>query len=114
MARAGVVTQERRRAVRRTPAPGEPVARVRLRAGRELAVVNVSNGGLLVEGDARLLPGVHVDVHVTTYEGRVLVRSRIVRACVSALHADRVIYRGAFAFEHAVNTAALGEVVPAA
>ena len=105
---------ERRRTIRRTPVAGELLARVRLRAGRELAVINVSNGGLLVEGDARLLPGVHVDVHVTTHEGRVLVRSRIVRAYVSALQADCVRYRGALAFEHAVNTSAVGHMAPAA
>ena len=46
----------------------------------------------------RLLPGVHVDVHVTTAEGRVLLRSRVVRAFVWGLTADVVTYRGALAF----------------
>ena len=96
---------ERRRTARRTPERAEPLSRIRLRTGRELAVINVSNTGLLVEGAARLLPGTHVDVHVATQEGRVLIRSRIVRAYVSALEADRVSYRGAFAFERPVDTA---------
>jgi hypothetical protein len=66
-------------------------------------VLNVSDDGLLVEG-ARLLPGTHVDVHVTTREGRVLVRSRVVRAHVAGLQANAIRYRGALAFERTVDT----------
>ena len=90
---------ERRLAPRQVPGADDLLSRVRLRAGRELAVVNVSARGMLVEGSARLLPGTHLDVHVTTIEGRVLVRSRVVRAYVSSLTAERVSYRGALAFD---------------
>jgi len=100
---------ERRRTSRRLPLPEEPISRVRLRTGRELSVVDVSNTGLLVEGSVRLLPGTHVDVHVVTSEGRVLVRSRVARCFVAALQADAVSYRGALAFERPVDT---GYVVP--
>jgi hypothetical protein len=81
---------------------------VRLRAGRELAVLNISDGGVLVEGPARLHPAAHVDVHVVTREGRVLVRSRVVRAFISHLEADLVRYRGALAFERTIDTTATG------
>jgi hypothetical protein len=77
-----------------------------LRAGRELEVLNISDTGVLVEGAARLHPGAHVDVHVVTREGRVLVRSRVVRAFISHLEADLVRYRGALAFERTIDTAA--------
>src|SRR5262245_14214204 len=87
--------RERRRAVRRTPDAAEPLARVRLRTGRELHVVDLSSGGALVEGVARLLPGTHADVHVITRDGRLLVRSRIVRAYVCHLSSDAIRYRGA-------------------
>ena len=96
--------QERRIAARCAPGPDDPLSRVRLRAGRELAVVDISVNGVLVEGDARLLPGMHLDIHVTTPEGRDLVRSRVVRAYVCALTADRVTYRGAFAFDRSIAT----------
>ena len=89
---------ERRKASRRVPAPDEPLCRVRLRAGRELDV------GALVEGTTRLLPGTHVDVHVVTPEGRTLVRSRVVRAFVHRVGADAIRYRGALAFERAIDT----------
>jgi len=71
---------------------------VRLRAGRELDVVDISRLGALVEGTTRLLPGTHVDVHVTGGQGRVLVRARVVRCSVWGLTADAVRYRGALAF----------------
>jgi hypothetical protein len=104
--------RERRRALRRRPASDEPLARIRLRAGREVDVLDISNSGALVEGPARLRPGTHVDVHVVTRDGRVLVRSRVARAYVCAVDAEQVCYRGALAFEHAVDTTPAGYVLP--
>jgi len=104
--------RERRRTGRRMPDGREPLSHVRLRAGRELTVVNLSASGALVEGTTRLLPGTHVDVHVVTRHGRVLVRSRIVRAYVWGVQADMVRYRGALAFERLVDTAAAGYAIP--
>jgi hypothetical protein len=98
--------RERRAAARCAPGPDDPLCRVRLRAGRELAVVNISSNGVLVEGGVRLLPGMHVDVHVMTNEGRLLVRSRVVRAYVCALTPEVVTYRGAVAFDRAIAIAA--------
>jgi hypothetical protein len=71
---------------------------MRLRAGRELAVINLSPAGALVEGAARLLPGTNVDVHVTAAQGRVLVRARVLRCVVWTLTPDVIQYRGALAF----------------
>lgn len=94
---------ERRRAPRSMPNASDPLARLRLRAGRELAVVDLAPGGALVEAEGRLLPGTHVDVHVIGVDGRVLVRSRVVRAYVHRLWGDRILYRGALAFERHVD-----------
>ena len=77
---------------------------MRLRTGRELAVVDISPSGALVEGATRLLPGTHVDVHVVTRHGRALVRTRVVRSSVWQLQADAVSYRTALAFDAAVDT----------
>ena len=86
---AAVTHRDRRRAPRRAPHAAEPLSRVRVRAGRELSVVNVSSGGVLVEGDARLLPGTHLEVHVIAASGRTLVRSRVTRAYVAELSSER-------------------------
>lgn len=103
---------ERRAIERRAPSADEPISRVRLRTGRELSVVDLSNSGALVEG-ARLLPGTHVDVHVTTRNGRVLVRSRVVRAYVVDLQSNAVRYRGALAFDRPIDTShAAGYAMP--
>src|SRR4029079_8031036 len=101
-----LTTVERRTAARRTPAADETLARLRLRTGRELAVVDIGDAGALVEGTVRLLPGTHVEVHVVTREGRTLVRSRVTRASVFAVTADTLRYRAALAFDMRVNTAA--------
>ena len=71
---------------------------MRLRTGRALEVVDVADTGALVEGDARLLPGTHLDVHVITRTGRVLIRSRVARAYVCLVQADVIRYRTALAF----------------
>jgi hypothetical protein len=105
---------EHRKAVRRVPAREEPLSRLRLRTGREVAVVDISNTGALVEGQVWLLPGTHVDVHVVARDGRTLVRSRIVRCWITRLDADAVCYRGALTFERTVDTASVGYAIPEA
>ena len=99
----GVV--ERRRTVRRLVAADEPLSQIRLRAGRQLGVIDVSKSGLLAEGEMRLLPGTHVDVHLVTDEGRLLIRSRVVRAFVCHVSASTIRYRGALAFDRTMQTA---------
>jgi hypothetical protein len=103
---------ERRSAERRVPEGIEPLARLRLRTGSELSVVNLSNIGALVEGSARLLPGRHLDVHVVTSAGRVLVRCRVVRSFVCRIGFDVMYYRSALAFERNIDTASAGQQVP--
>jgi hypothetical protein len=66
-------------------------------------VIDLSAGGVLVEGEARLLPGTRLEVHVIASSGRTLVRGRVVRACVAGLWSDRVLYRGALAFDHPMD-----------
>jgi hypothetical protein len=104
---------ERRRACRRRPSTDEPASLARLRTGRDMAVLDVSDAGILVEGVTRLLPGTHVDVHVVAHDGRTLVRCRVARCFIAALDAGSVTYRGALAFERHVDTRVPGYLVPA-
>jgi hypothetical protein len=75
--------------------------------------VNISPVGALVEGTTRLLPGTHVDVHIVTRHGRVLVRTRVVRAHVWRLEMDLVCYQTALAFDRRIDTDVEGYTVPA-
>lgn len=104
---------ERRLAPRRRPHASESLARLRLRTGREVMVVNLASGGALVEADSRLLPGTHIDVHIVTPGGRALVRSRIVRAYVWKVSRDHIVYRSGLAFERQID-AGTGYAVPGA
>ena len=104
--------RERRRYTRRGVDPGEPLGRVRLRTGWDLHAIDISDNGALVEGGARLLPGTHVDAHVFTKDGRVLVRSRVARSFVSEVRSDAVTYRAALAFERRLDTAPNGYQLP--
>jgi hypothetical protein len=104
---------ERRRAVRRVVSPDEPLSHARLRTGGHLRIVEASKWGALAETGERVLPGRHLDVHIVSAEGRVLVRCRVARAFVTRLQADAVHYRAALAFERIIDVCAAGYAVPA-
>jgi hypothetical protein len=95
---------DRRRSARRHPAAGEALSWARLRTGTELAVLDISHHGALVESQTRLLPGTHVDLHLMTTAGRVLQRARIARAFVGRLDGSALSYHVALAFDAAVDT----------
>jgi hypothetical protein len=90
--------------LRRTPHADESLSRVRLRTGRELAVIDISSVGALIEGTTRLLPGTRTDVHVVTRHGRLLVRTRVIRSFIWRLERDVVCYRSALEFDTTVET----------
>jgi hypothetical protein len=96
------------------PGEGEALGQVRVRAGRELQVLDLSSNGALVEGPTRLLPNTHIVIHLVTRGGRVLVRSRIVRAYVSEVRAESLIYRGGLVFDRGIDTQPAGYAVPGA
>jgi hypothetical protein len=75
------------------------VTRVRVRAGHEVRLIDVSAGGLLVETCHRLLPGRAIDLQFV-HRGRfVSSRGVVLRCCVSRLEANHVDYRGAICFD---------------
>jgi hypothetical protein len=104
---------ERRRAHRRLVARDEALCRAKLRTGGELRVLDASSWGALAETTERLLPGRHLDVHVVSSQGRILVRARVARAWVSRLEANVIHYRAALAFECAVDVRVEGYPMPA-
>jgi len=64
-------------------------------------VVDLSQGGALVEGERPLRPGARVHVQVVVFATIFAVTARVLRCAVSALHpSDGVKYRGALQFEN--------------
>jgi len=104
---------ERRRALRRLVAAGEPLATARLRTGGQLRLLDACSWGALAETTERLLPGRQLDVHVVSAQGRMLVRSRVARAFVARLEADAIHYHAALSFDRALDVRADGYVMPA-
>lgn len=76
----------------------------RIRPGRDVIVVDLSEGGVLVEGRWRLRPGARVELIVTVTGHARLVSGNVVRSYVHALPPrEPVRYRTAIRFELAVR-----------
>jgi hypothetical protein len=103
---------ERRQAVRRSVSSDEPLGHARLRAGGRVRIVDASSWGALIETIERVLPGRHLDVHIVSAEGRLLVRCRVTRAFVVSVGADAVHYRAALAFDRAIDVRVAGYALP--
>lgn len=91
-----------RRSAPRHPAHRLPSLRANLLAGPDVAVINVSRGGILLESDVRLRPGSGVclnlalDDEMHRIDGHVLhVDARIVQ--------NKVVYRAGIRFDHDVT-----------
>lgn len=91
---------ERRAAGRLEGESGLDGVTARIRPGHQVRVLNLSCGGVLVEGSRRLLPGTLVDVHLEREEEAHACRARVVHCAVSALHQHGVAYRAGLAFEN--------------
>ncbi len=100
---------DRRRSLR-LPAREVRWSAARLRPGRDVALVDIGDGGALVETPARLFPGTRVVLQLVAPGGAVSVRGRVVRCEVAALDpAQGVRYRGAVSFDERQHV--LGESV---
>jgi hypothetical protein len=93
-------TVERRRATRASGSCAPAPWRVRLRAGGEAVVVNVSSLGILLEGETRLLPGHRCTLRWMGPGHHTGIAGRILRAEVTHVDPDRgVKYRSAVEFD---------------
>ncbi len=93
-------SRERRASPRRTQAECGWLIAARLRPGRDVQVLDLSSGGALVEGDARLMPGSAVVLHLLGIESDHTIRGKVLRCCVSALDESAgVRYQAALGFD---------------
>ena len=75
------------------------ILQARMRPGHEVAVVDISAHGALIETAVRLLPGRQIELQIERSDQLTSVRGRVVRCHVTRVHASHVSYRGAVGFD---------------
>lgn len=93
-----------RRFYRRLTIAEHRIVSARVRPGHPATVVDVSEGGALIETAKSLLPGTLVDLQFGTLQQQSAVRGRVLRCQVATLRADAVSYRAAIGFEYPIPT----------
>ena len=92
-----------RRASPRRPASELPFLKsVKLLAGPDVRLVDVSRGGALLESDTPLPPGTKICLRLVTTDTTLLIDGRVLRSRVSCLQAGLVRYKSAVAFDEEV------------
>jgi hypothetical protein len=107
------VPRERRLDPRRPGAECAWLGNARLRHGFDVTVLDVSAGGVLVEGIARLLPGSTVELQLVGPSSTWTECARVLRCQVCALVEQGVRYRAALQFERRLELPAGTQLTPA-
>jgi len=90
---------ERRRYPRRPPSVIPRLKSVRLVAGPEVKLINVSRRGVLFETDARLAPRSAVALRLVTTDAILLLRGYVVRSMLAVLKGSAIRYQSAIEFD---------------
>lgn len=93
-----------RRLHSRQSAGQDRIISARVRPGHLATVIDVSEGGVLIETSRGLPPGAMVDLQLGTSQGMHALRGRVLRCSVAALQAHAVSYRAAIRFEYRLPT----------
>lgn len=105
---------DRRRTIRRKRAELSWLGGLRLRPGLDVALVNLSAGGALVESPTRLRPGARTILRLTGVAGSWTVASLVSRSWVAAIDDQQgVVYRSALVFDKALDPPAAADEGPA-
>ena len=94
---------ERRAWPRISTANSTNLACGRVRPGRPAAIIDVSEGGALIETDSRLLPGTLVELQLGDPAPICRATGRVVRCHVYLLSGARIRYRGALMFSERLS-----------
>ena len=93
-----------RRLYRRLATAEHRIIFARVRPGHPATVIDVSEGGALIETSKGLHPGTAVDLQFGTVQQQSAVRGRVLRCQVTTLRSDAVSYRAAIGFEYPIPT----------
>jgi hypothetical protein len=89
-----------RRTAPRLPASSIPSLKgVKLVAGSEVKLLNISRGGALIESESRLTPGANLCLRLVTAESVYLLKGRVLRSKVTSLDGTALRYHSALTFE---------------
>lgn len=98
-ARNQIKNYDERRASPRLPPSAIPSLKgVKLVAGPEVRLVNISRGGALIESEARLSPGSNLCLRLVTAESVYLLKGHVLRSKVASLAGGGLRYQSAVSF----------------
>lgn len=98
-ARNQIKNHDDRRASPRLPPSAIPSLKgVKLVAGPEVRLVNISRGGALIESEARLSPGSNLCLRLVTAESVYLLKGQVLRSKVASLTGGSPRYQSAVSF----------------
>lgn len=98
-----MTVHERRAWPRKIGSVEERLPSARIKPGHKVEVLNISNGGALIEAETRLLPAATVDLRFPGSRLSIPIRARIVRCYVSVVEPKRMCYRAGVVFERHVD-----------
>ena len=93
-----------RRAARRRPQDDLPwLSKVKLGTGLDVALVNISTSGVLLESGSKFAPGTTSELHLTGSGANMVVPVRVIRSEIARIDALGVKYHAAAAFDKEID-----------
>ena len=97
---------------RKTPQELEGFQSVVLRPGGQVDLLNISNGGMLVQTETHTKPGSVVRVYIVTTGAKYEVKAKIVRSEITTVDGSGLHYLLAIAFDEPLDLIDDGDAAP--
>ena len=97
---------------RKTPQEIEGFQSVVLRPGGQVDLLNISNGGMLVQTETHTKPGSVVRVYIVTTGAKYEVKAKIVRSEITTVDGSGLHYLLAIAFDEPLDLIDDGDAAP--
>jgi hypothetical protein len=90
---------EKRSSPRLPPSTISNLKSVRLVAGPEVTLINISRGGALIETEAHLVPHSSVAIRLVAADAVLLLHGKVLRSRASSFQGSTLLYQSAIAFD---------------